>query len=347
MLPTVNITGPTGTQTGVFEITITFSEAVTDFAQTDISLTGSTATATVTDFTAVSSTKYTAEITPTTQGDVVISVPANAAQDSATNGNTVSDTLTVAVDLNEAPVFDEGDSAEREVAAIAMAGANVGEPVSATDPDITGTKTDANPETADVDALTYHLGGRDAMFFRIDSETGQLLTLARSYNLQSDYMVIATVSDGTLVDTITINMTVGMTAVCDRTPQVRDAIVAAVPGVTDCANVTETHLAAITNLDVSSESITALTTGDFDGLTALTDLNLDTNQISTLPAGVFDELTALERLNLSANQISTLPAGVFDKITALETLWLNANQISTLPARRGYLMNSQHSHGSG
>ena len=220
VLPTVNITGPTGTQTGVFEITITFSEAVTDFAQTDISLTGSTATATVTDFTAVSSTKYTAEITPTTQGDVVISVPANAAQDSATNGNTVSDTLTVAVDLNEAPVFDEGDSAEREVAAIAMAGANVGEPVSATDPDITGTKTDANPETADVDALTYHLGGRDAMFFRIDSETGQLLTLARSYNLQSDYMVIATVSDGTLVDTITINMTVGMTAVCDRTPQV-------------------------------------------------------------------------------------------------------------------------------
>ena len=37
---------------------------------------------------------------------------------------------------------------------------------------------------------------------------------------------------------------------CDRTEQVRDAIVAAVPGVSACANVTAAHLAAITSLDL-------------------------------------------------------------------------------------------------
>ena len=55
------------------------------------------------------------------------------------------------------------------------------------------------------------------------------------------------------------------TAVCDRTPQVRDAIVAAVSSVSDCGDVTETHLAAIAFLYLSYEEITALKIGDFDG----------------------------------------------------------------------------------
>ena len=100
-----------------------------------------------------------------------------------------------------------------------------------------------------------------------------------------------------------------VTPVCDRTPAVRDAIVAAVPGVTDCANVTETHLAAITSLSPFNKSITALKAGDFDGLTALTELNLNNNQISTLPAGVFDEITALTELRLDSNQITTYQRG--------------------------------------
>ena len=40
------------------------------------------------------------------------------------------------------------------------------------------------------------------------------------------------------------------TPVCDRTPQVRDAIVTAGSGVSNCRNVTEAHLAAITLLDL-------------------------------------------------------------------------------------------------
>ena len=88
------------------------------------------------------------------------------------------------------------------------------------------------------------------------------------------------------------------TSVGSRTPQVRDAIVAAVPGVNSASDVTEAHLGTITSLDLSNTSITALKAGDFDGLTALTNLNLRDNDLSSLPPGVFDGLTALTTLYL-------------------------------------------------
>ena len=66
-----------------------------------------------------------------------------------------------------------------------------------------------------------------------------------------------------------------ITPVCDRTVQVRDAIVAAVSGVSTCGGVTDAHLAAITSLGLRSAGITSLKEGDFSGLTALTSLHLN------------------------------------------------------------------------
>ena len=60
--------------------------------------------------------------------------------------------------------------------------------------------------------------------------------------------------------------------ICGRTAAVRTAILGLVSGVSNCALVTDAHLAAITgplNLD-RNKGITALAAGDFDGLTALT-----------------------------------------------------------------------------
>ena len=71
--------------------------------------------------------------------------------------------------INQRPSFDDGDSATRSVAEYSDAGTNVGEPVTATDPEGS--------------ALAYALGGADAGLFEIDSSTGQI-----------------TVGDGTTLD---------------------------------------------------------------------------------------------------------------------------------------------------
>ena len=119
------------------------------------------------------------------------------------------------------------------------------------------------------------------------------------------------------------------TGICGRTAAVRTGILDKIPGVSNCADVTDAHLAAITG---TLNLFTALAAGDFDGLTALEDLDLDGNSLASLPAGVFDGLTALTRLQLQHNSLTTLPAGVFDELTALEDLRLDRNSLTTLPA---------------
>ena len=112
-------------------------------------------------------------------------------------------------------------------------------------------------------------------------------------------------------------------AVSDRTVQVRDAIVAAVSGVTDAANVTETHLAAITSLSLRSKGITSLKSSDFSGMSGLTNINLYGNQLSSLPDGIFDGLTALTQLRLGGNTVDPILISV-----SLEETGTNAYKVS-------------------
>ena len=204
---------------------------------------------------------------------------------------------------NTAPGFLEGDSTTRVVLENTPAGVNIGQPVAATD--TVG------------DQLVYTLGGVDADSFDIESN-GQLKTKAPlDYETKRVYSVTITVDDEELSDTITVIISVidvndtvivsGFISVADRTPQVRDAIVAAVPNVTDAASVTESQVAAITSLDLRSKGISSLKTGDFSGLTALTNLNLFRNQLSSLPPGIFTGLTALTTLRLGGNAVDPLP----------------------------------------
>ena len=122
------------------------------------------------------------------------------------------------------------------------------------------------------------------------------------------------------------------TTLCDRTPQVRDAIVAAVPRVSDCNDVTQTQLATgITSLFLNGQSITTLKADDFAGLTSLVELRLYDNQLSTLPADLFDGLSSLTTLYLNGNQLSLLPNGLFDGLSSLATLYLYGNSVDPLP----------------
>ena len=118
--------------------------------------------------------------------------------------------------------------------------------------------------------------------------------------------------------------------VCERTDEVRDAILTA-SGVSACADLTVRDLREITSLDLHAAELGALSAGDFDGLVRLDSLDLSDNLLTSLPAGVFDQLYVLKSLRLDGNQLAALPAGVFDQLFLLEELTLEDNLFAALP----------------
>ena len=86
---------------------------------------------------------------------------------------------------NTAPAFDDGTEAARDVPENSPVGAEVDDPVTATDID-------------DSDTLTYSLGGTDAPFFTIDSSSGQIKagTAGFDYETRTTYSVTVGVHDG-------------------------------------------------------------------------------------------------------------------------------------------------------
>ena len=89
--PTVTLTSTASDPTNVspIAVTATFSEAVTGLTLSDFTVSNGTAGSL-----SGSGTTYTFSVTPTANGSVSVTLPANSAQDTATNGNTVSNTLT-------------------------------------------------------------------------------------------------------------------------------------------------------------------------------------------------------------------------------------------------------------
>ena len=225
--------------------------------------------------------------------------------------DTIDVTINVTdVDENRAPAFAEGTSTTRAVAENTAADTNIGDPVTATDPDD--------------DTLTYTLGGADAASFRIDNTNGQLRTdAALDYETKPSYSVTVSVSDGN-GSSQNITVTINVTDVNDtyplygRTRQVQNAIVAAVPDVYNADEVTPALLAAITELDLSYKDITSLKSGDFSGLPALTELKLSGNSISDISA--LAGLTTLTTLKLDYNSITDISS--LRGLTSLKTLYL-------------------------
>ena len=94
--PTVTISQPSGTQTALFVITVTFNEAVMGFMAGDISLTGVNASASIGT---VSGNAYPVTITPTSDGTLTISIDADVVNDVDNDGNVASNVVTVPVDV--------------------------------------------------------------------------------------------------------------------------------------------------------------------------------------------------------------------------------------------------------
>ena len=119
--------------------------------------------------------------------------------------------------------------------------------------------------------------------------------------------------------------------ICGRTQEVQDAILALLPGVSDCADVTDAHLAGIAKLVVSFTRATSIKSGDFAGLSSMTWLQPGgSSYIRSVPEDVFDGLSNLQRIYLSLD-LTALPEDVFDGLNGLQILVLGANQIRALP----------------
>lgn len=187
------------------------------------------------------------------------------------------------------------------------------------------------PAKSDGDAKVDYLDVRDDTLDDAESGTeGQQVSLSIGRNT---IRVKVTAQDTTTTQTYTVVVTRGSaTGVCARTEQVRDEIVDTVSGVDACEDVTEAHLAGITQLDLISNNISSLRSGDFAGLTGLEILYIFNNKLKSLPAGIFSGLTELAVIEMSINELGSLDSQVFSGLTNLEVLDLYDNKIASLPS---------------
>ena len=218
-------------------------------------------------------------------------------------------------------------------------------------PTITGTPQVGETLTADISgiddadgltgaAFTYQWmsndGNGDA---DIAGATGVSYTLADTDEGKTIKVRVSFTDDRNFQETLTSAPTSSVVAaapsagICARTQQVRDAILGRLPGISDCALVTEAGLNGITgSIDLRNSGIDALAAGDFAGLSGLEKLLLQSNNLEGLPDEVFDDLTGLAHLNMARNSLSELPDGVFGSLTGLEILYMGRNEFEELPS---------------
>ena len=132
-------------------------------------------------------------------------------------------TVTITVVLNNPPTFS-AIHPRRIVAENTPAGANIGSPISATDPD-------------QGDTLTYTLAGNDAASFDIVSTSGQLRTKAAlDFEMKSGYSVTVTADDGN-GGIATITVTISVMDVIERPSRPAAPTITATSGSTESLDV--------------------------------------------------------------------------------------------------------------
>ena len=116
--------------------------------------------------------------------------------------------------------------------------------------------------------------------------------------------------------------------VCDRTPEVRDAL----RDSRECWAPSAGNLAGMGYLNLGRQRIGSLRAGDFLGLPGLRVLHLHGNRLAELPGGLFAGLGSLQRLRLDGNRLAELSEDLFEGLGRLSSLDLGGNRISSLSA---------------
>ncbi len=182
----------------------------------------------------------------------------------------------------------------------------------------------------DGDELTYDASSNDPNVVAA-SVSGSALTI--SGVAVGRARVTTSATDGSLSaeQVIFVSVETAAAGICGRTEQVVAAILARIRDVSDCALVTEAHLAAIDRrIDLGSKGITSLKPGDFAGLSSLKELTITDNPLTVLPDEMFAGLRSLETLWLFNNRLTSLPRAAFFELAELKELRLTNNLLSSL-----------------
>ncbi|MDG0794042.1 Ig-like domain-containing protein [Cohnella ginsengisoli] len=121
--PTASIASTAANQTNqsAFDVTITFSEAVTGFAVGDLSVTNGTASNLSTSDNRI----YTAVITPAAEGSVVVTLPSGSAADAAGNGNVAATPFSTVYDATAPELTEVHIASDNATPTLAKAGDTV------------------------------------------------------------------------------------------------------------------------------------------------------------------------------------------------------------------------------
>ena len=342
----VSVFEQSAVQNGAFDVIIRFTEAVSGFEQSDVSLSG-TATASVTAWNTSDNITYTAQITPTSSGEVTLSVPASVATDAANNANTASAPKTVSIDVDRPGVSISVPSGVQNGAfnvEITFTEKILGFEQS----DLLledSTIATLITEWATTDDITYTLTITPAASGTITLNIAEdgATDIAANANTAAQTQTVSVVQEQTFVFVTDTNLEIGVRRALGLgsgvfiTPEAMLGLTALDLGFPNSnplpnliASLTGLEYATnLTELDLGSHSLNDIS--HLAGLTNLTTLYLDDNSISDISA--IEDLTNLTTLGLSHNSISDVSA--IEDLTNLTTLDLRSNIISDISPLSG------------
>ena len=151
--------------------------------------------------------------------------------------------------------------------------------------------------------------------------------VAQDVTFNASYAVIVRASDDNGEVTTSVVVNVG---ICDRTQEVRDAIVGNLNLV--CGDVSALHLAMFdSDLTFPNATFTELKSFDFAGLTALEGLSLSSNSaLQSIGSGRFADLQKVSSLRINNTALKILEAGAFEGLGRISILQLFGNQLSSI-----------------
>ena len=318
--PGVSIAVPSGVQNGAFNVTITFTEAVSGFVGSDVSLTGSASS--ITSWSANSDdTVYTATITPTASGTVTIGVAANVATDAANNQNTAATSQTVTVDVDKPSVTIGVPSGTRT--GVFDATITFSETVSGfaqSDVSLTGSAASVTSWSANSDDTVYTV--------TITPTASGTVTIGVAANVATDAANNQNTAATSKTVTVNIPALVPDPATWMPDANLRAAVRSAL-GIASNANFSKADLSTLTTFRAVQSQISNLT--GLEHATNLTSLVAFRNQISSLTP--LENLTSLTEIRMGNNDISDVTP--LDDLTSLTKLGLQHNNISNVTPLAG------------